>query len=564
MPSRIHVLDDQTINEIAAGEVVERPASVVKELIENSLDAGATSISVNVIDGGKKLVSVRDDGSGMSRDDAQAAFQRHATSKIASIDDLQRLGSYGFRGEALASIAAVSRTTIKTREPESTEGTEIVVESGKVTVVKSVGCAPGTEVEVEHLFANVPARRKSLKSRNVELSHVQETVLSYLLCRPELSFSMRSDNETNLVHSPAEGVKGSLVSSFGAKVADNMLTRTLESEGVRVEAYLGRLEHSRSSASDMKIFVNGRPVRSPRILSAIVGAYGSRLMKDRFPVGVVSLTVDPSMVDVNVHPAKREVRFSDEARVFDTVTKCVADALKKPNLSYKYDLTKFSESFEPLPTMIRARADGETQSTLQVAKDEEDPGRPLIVPLAQVMNTYILAESKGNLLLIDQHAASERVVYENILESMETGKEVSQRLITPLVIRLSASESKILEENRDTLEKAGFSIERFGRDSHAIRTLPTVLGVAQGESSLRNILGDLANVAPSKKLGLDVIWRVACHTAIRAGDALSEGQMRKLASDLTRTKNPFTCEHGRPTMIVLSQVDLEKLFKRRV
>ncbi len=565
MANRILILDDATIDKIAAGEVVERPASVVKELVENSLDSGATSISVSVMDGGRRSISVRDDGCGMSREDAQTAFQRHATSKISSIEDLQRLSSYGFRGEALSSIGSIARVTLRTREHGTTEGTEVVVDGGKLDHVSAFGCAPGTEVIVEDMFGHVPARKKSLKSKNIELSHCREVVVSYILCRPGLSFSFRSDDETNLVHVVAEGMKGSLAAAFGTKVAENMFFGDAESEGIRVEAYLGRLEHTKSSPADLKLFVNDRPVKNAKIVSAVVGAYGSKLMKDRYPIGTVRIFVNGPYVDVNVHPAKREVRFDDEAKVCDVVAQCVRKTLEQPDLSYKYDLTKFSESFETIariPEMEMAKA---LQSTLKVrAKEIESVEAPLIVPLAQIMTTYILAESRGNLLLIDQHAASERIVYEAVLRSIDTGKEISQRLLTPLVIHLTPTEERVLEENRETLEKAGFEIEKFGKDAHAIRSLPTVLGVAQGESSFRNILGDLAQVAPTKKLGLDVIWRVACHTAIRAGDPLSEGQMRQLVLELMRTESPYTCEHGRPTMVVLSPMDLEKLFKRRL
>jgi len=562
---KIRVLDDSTINKIAAGEVVERPASIIKELVENSLDAGASSVSIRIEDGGRELIAVRDDGCGMSREDALMAFQRHATSKISTIDDLQKLSSYGFRGEALAAIAAVSSMTLGTKEHEVAEGTEIIVYGGTVERPSPAGVPAGTEVCVEELFANVPARRKSLKSKNIELSHCRDVVMNYLLCRPGISFSFLSDNEPNLVHVPAEGMKGSLSAAFGTQIAENMLFGETDGPEFRVEVYLGRLEQTRSSPADLRIFVNDRPVRSPRLVSAVVGTYSSRLMKDRYPIGVVRIFVSSSMVDVNVHPAKREVRFEDEAPIVEAVARCVDRALQEPNLTFKYDLTKFARSFEPLAKIPESEIASVVQSTLRIEDlAVEGQESPSISPLAQIMDTYILAESRGNLVLVDQHAASERVVYEAVLKSIETGNEISQQLLSPLVIHLSASEERVLEENRDALEKAGFAVEKFGKDSHAIRSLPTVLGVAQGESSFRNILGDLANMAPSKKLGLDVIWRVACHTAIRAGERLSVGQMRQLVHDLMHTGSPYTCEHGRPTMIILSPGDLEKLFKRRV
>jgi len=565
VPSRIRLLDDATVNKIAAGEVVERPASVIKELVENALDADASSITVTVEEGGKKLISVRDDGIGMSTEDAGKAFERHATSKISGIDDLQRLVSYGFRGEALSSIAAVSMVTLRTREHEAAGGIEVVVNGGRIENVTPVGCPPGTEIVVEDLFQHMPARRKSLKSKSIELAHCREVMVNYMLCRPGLAFSFRSDGDIEMVHVPAEGMRGSLVAAFGPKVAENMMFGDAEADGIRVESYLGRLEHTRSSLSDLKLFVNDRPVKSQKLASAVVEAYGSKLMKDRYPVGTVRIFIDSSEVDVNVHPSKREVRFDDEAKVAGVVRSCVEKALGDSDLSFKYDLTKFSEAFEPAPGTTKQGTAVGIQSTIPT--EEKRPGsegKSLIVPLAQLMNTYILAESGGNLLLIDQHAASERIVYETVLKAIQTGKEISQRLLTPMVIHLSASERKVLEENRETLDGAGFVIEPFGKGSYALRSIPTVLGVAQGESAFRNILGDLGRMAPSKKVGLDVIWRVACHTAIRAGEPLSENQMRSLVSELLRTESPYTCEHGRPTMVGLSPVDLEKLFKRRL
>jgi DNA mismatch repair protein MutL len=561
---RIRVLDDVTVNKIAAGEVVERPASVVKELMENSLDSGADSVHVSVVDGGRRSVSVRDDGCGMSADDAVAAFARHATSKISAVEDLRALSSYGFRGEALASIAAVAKVVLRTREHGAGEGTEVEVWGGKVVAQRPVGCPPGTEVVVEDLFYNVPARRKSVRSRATELAHCRDVVVDFLLCRPGISFSLSSDDELELVHSSAEDMNGSLAAAFGDAVAGGMLRGEADGDGIRVEAFLGRLEHTRSSPVDIRLFVNDRPVRSPRIVSSAVKGYGSRLMKDRYPVGVVRVFVDPAVVDVNVHPTKREVRFDDERLVMDAVERCVGSALKGPDLTFRYDLTRFSQSFEPRPPEAAAGHAAQVQSVLEVKEAEAGGEKHIVVPLAQIMDTYILAESRGSLLLIDQHAASERVVYESVLAAMRSGKEVSQRLLTPLVLRLTPSEAKALEENRGLVEKAGFSLEPFGGGSYSVRSIPTVLGVAQGEGALRNILGELAQMPSHRRLGLDIIWRVACHTAIRAGETLSNAQMRQLVSDLMRTESPFTCEHGRPTVIVLSPEDLEKLFKRRL
>jgi DNA mismatch repair protein MutL len=562
---RIRVLERNTVDRIAAGEVVERPASVVKELVENSLDAGAGTIEVRLEDGGKRSVSVRDDGIGMPSDDVLMAAESHSTSKITGIDDLQRLQTYGFRGEALSSIASIARLTIRSKEHGRTEGFEVVVDDGVKVRSTAIGCPEGTEVVVEHLFHGVPARMKQLKSSSVELSHCVEVVTDFILCRPAISFRLFSGGELALVHAADEGMGGSLSLAFGHKVAANMLTGQSEADGVRVEVYLARLEHTRSSPSDLRIFVNHRPVRSRRMVSAAVKAFGSRIMKDRYPVGVLKVLVVGSAVDVNVHPTKREVRFDDERLVIDAVERGIADAVEGPDLSFRYDLTRFSEAFEPdIPAPMAAGSDP-SQSQLEIALADSGPEESHgIRPLAQIMDTYILAESGGNLLLIDQHAASERVVYERVLAAVDGGREMSQELLTPMVLALTPTEAKTLEENIERLSKAGFSIEPFGGESHSVRSVPTVLGLAQGERVIRDILADLADMSEPKRMGLEFIWRVACHTSIRAGEKLSHAQMRQLVSELVATDSPYTCEHGRPTMIVLAPSDLEKLFKRRV
>jgi len=562
---RIRVLDRNTVDRIAAGEVVERPASVVKELVENSLDAGAGTVEVRVEDGGKRLVSVRDDGFGMSPDDVRLAVESHSTSKIAGIDDLEVLRTYGFRGEALSSIASVSRLTIRSREHGRTGGYEITVENGAVARSSEVGCPEGTEVVVEDLFSNTPARRKQLRSASVEASHCKEVLTDFMLCRPAISFRLYSDGELVLAHGSEEGLEGALSIAFGHKVASNMLAGSAEGDGLRVDANLGRLEHTRSSPSDLRLFVNHRPVRSKRIASSVVRSFGSRIMKDRYPVGLVRILVEGSRLDVNVHPTKREVRFDDEAAVVDAVERCVSDALQSPDLSYRYDLTRFAGTFEPTAPVVPMVGAGAAQSRLTVEESQgDDDASHVVRPLAQVMDTYILAESNGALVLIDQHASSERVVYERLLKAIDEGREISQELVTPIVLTLTPTEAKTLAENIDMLSKSGFKIEPFGGDEYSLRSIPTVLGLAQGERALRDILADLADMAAPRRMGQEFIWRVACHTSIRAGEKLSNAQMRQLIGDLLSTDSPYTCEHGRPTMISLSPADLEKLFKRRV
>ena len=562
---RIKVLDRGTVDRIAAGEVVERPASVVKELVENSLDAGATVIEVRLEDGGKKSVSVRDDGVGMAPDDVRRAAERHTTSKISLIDDLQTLQTYGFRGEALSSISSVSRMTIRSREHGRTDGFEVTIADGAIADASAVGCPEGTEVVVEGLFVNTPARLKQLKPASVESARCREVLTDFLLCWPAISFRLYSDGELGVVHGADEGMEGSLSVAFGHKVASKMLRGQAEADGIRVDAHLARLEHTRSSPADLRLFVNHRAVKSRRIASTVVKAFGSRLMKDRFPVGVLRVLIDSSSVDVNVHPTKREVRFDDEPSVISVVEGAVADTLEGQDLSYRFDLTRFSEKFEPTIEAEVLLGTGGEQSRLEVDGDAGAEGSARVIrPLAQVMDTYILAESGGNLLLIDQHASSERVVYERLLRAIEDGTEVSQELLTPVVLSLTPTEARTLGENMDALRKAGFEIEPFGGGSYSLRSIPTVLGLAQGERAIRDILADLADMTAPKRMGQEFVWRVACHTSIRAGQKLSHAQMRQLVADLLATESPYTCEHGRPTMIVLEPSDLEKLFKRRV
>ena len=564
---RIRTLDRETVDRIAAGEVVERPASVVKELLENSLDAGATTVQVDVVGGGKERVSVRDDGCGMSPEDALKSVERHATSKISSVDDLRSIDTFGFRGEALSSLSSVSRTTIRSREHGLTEGFEIVVEGGTVASSGVTGCPEGTEVSVEDLFYNTPARRKQLRADRAELARCREVVVDFALCRPALSLRLTSNGQPELVHAASEGMEGALALAFGAKVAKDMLVGEAEGDGLRVEAFFARLEHSRPSPSELRLFVNHRPVRSRRMASTVVSGFGSRLMKDRYPVGVVKVFVDASAVDVNVHPTKREVRFDDESTVMDAVARCVADALSGPDLSYRYDLTRFSETFVPDTPVPAADGPGQSageQSTLVSSGEPPDERVAGIRPLAQVMDTYILAESEGRLLLIDQHAASERVVYERLLKAIDGDRGISQDLLTPLVLTLTQTEATTLEENLEALSSTGFAAEPFGGGSYALRTVPMVLGAAQGERALKDILADLAESTVPRPMGQEFVWRVACHTSIRAGERLSHQRMAQLVSDLMACESPFTCEHGRPTMVVLSPADMEKLFKRRV
>lgn len=560
---RIRVLDPQTVNEIAAGEVIERPASVVKELIENALDAGAKRIEVRTEQGGKRRIEVTDDGFGMGRDDVLLAVKQHATSKLFEIDDLSQLSTFGFRGEALSSIASVSRMTIRTRSVDDEEGTELVTEFGADPEVYPVGAPVGTRIIIENLFGNVPARRKHLSSDRTEKTHITEVVVRYAVVCPETAFDLYSDGE--IVKSFRGPDHSSRVSELiGARAASRLVDIDAVSGDMRISGALTRMDVTRSSTSSIFLYVNRRPVRSPYILSAITDGYGTRLMRGKYPMGYLMIAVPPNNLDVNIHPTKREVRLAEPDRVRESVIRAVDDAFSDKastlELGNLMDYMSVGNSVEGIET----RGDRDAVQTQIVPEAAEGRDDAPLHPLFQLFDTYIVAMS-GNaseIILIDQHAAAERVVYESILTSIDDERSRSQDLLTPLLIDLSSAERGVLEENREQIKTIGFEIEEFGADTLRLTKIPTVLGQAQGESALREVIDELSRVGRRRPLGEDLIWKVACHGSIRAGQSLTLSEMRRLIVDLFRTSNPYSCEHGRPTMISLKIDDLERLFKR--
>lgn len=563
---RIRKLDPQTVNAIAAGEVVERPASVVKELIENSIDARARRIEVRVEEGGKRGITVIDDGEGMSPEDASASIGQHSTSKITSISDLDWLCTFGFRGEALASIASVSRMTLRTRHRDDPSGIEISTEFGSEPSQSPVGAPVGTTVTVENLFANVPARLKHLASTKTELSHITSTIIRYAVAWPEISFDFYSDGKLlKSFRGPDLGSR--LTELIGVRASKRLIDISSESEGISVSGKLTAMDVTRSSPSSIYLFVNRRPVTSQLMLSAVADGYGTRLMKGRHPLGSIMIDVSPDTVDVNVHPTKREVRFSEPDQIRQLIVQAIDKSFRRedptPKLGDLMDYTKIGTAPERRQASQIARTPG-TQARFDEERAEED--RFPLVPIAQLFDTYIVATgtSEESLILIDQHAAAERVQYERILSSLKEGEKRSQQLIAPSMLDLASDEKDALEENLQHLSDLGFEIEPFGGGSYRLTGVPVVLGQEQGERALRGLLADIVRAGRRRPLGEDLIWKVACHGSIRAGEELSRSQMKVLISSLLQTDNPYTCEHGRPTMISLSLGDLERLFKRRV
>ena len=562
---KVRILDAQTVSEIAAGEVIERPSSVVKELIENSIDAGASRIRVRIEEGGAKRIEVIDDGEGIDREDVLLAVRQHATSKLTKIFDLGTLSTYGFRGEALASIAAVSRLTIRTRRKDEIAGTELISDFGGEPEISSIGVPVGTSVIVEELFANMPARRKHLSSPGAEAAHVRDVIVKYAIACPDIVFDLESDgSETLALRGPDR--RSRLAEMIGSSAARKIVefSRSINDE-MEIVGALTKIDVTRSSPSSIYLYVNRRPVSSSVLLSAIADAYGTKLMRGRYPIGYLMVEIPPSEMDINVHPTKREVRFANPQRIRESVVHAVEEAFRGTDFTPKLgDIMEYA-AIGKIPKEIgRSSVPSKTQTELETIELKEGASAPL-TPLFQLFNTYIVAQGTNEtVVIIDQHAAAERITYEKILNSLKMQKRVSQRLLSPSILELTSAEKSVLEENLEDLRALGFEIEEFGGGAHRLVAVPIVLGAEQGERALRLVLDDLTKPSRKRPLGEELIWKVACHGSIRANEPLTKHQMAMLISELFKTGNPYTCEHGRPTMISLTESDFEKLFKRRL
>jgi|Deesub1362B_J571_1020462.scaffolds.fasta_scaffold01701_9 DNA mismatch repair protein MutL len=562
---RIRVLSESIASKIAAGEVVERPASVVKELVENSLDASATRISVEIRDGGKSYIRVSDDGIGMSSEDARLAFERHATSKISSFEDLYAVRSLGFRGEALPSIASVAKVTLETRERDSLEGTRIVVEGGKVLSLEPKGCAPGTSVVVEKLFFNTPARRKFLKSSAAEGNAVVATLTRYLLAFPEVHFEFFREGKRSIV-APRGSMRERLALLYGKDVAKQLLDVKLEREGYRIYGFVSSPSLSRASRAEQYLFVNRRYVKSRLLSLALDEAYHTLLPKQRHPLAFIFLELPPERVDVNVHPAKIEVKFKEEEKLRAFLVEALREALLSRTEGKEARPHQLSLEVERAPA----------RSVVKEAKPEYAP-KPeqkersyslffrQLKPLAQLHNTYILAESSEGLVLIDQHAAHERVLFEKFKAQLKQKKLEKQRLVSPAIIELSPREAAILEENLELISELGFEIENFGERSYLVKAVPLFLGRAVKKEEIYEIVHSLieaGSLKNSERRREEMIYRVACKNAVKAGDYLSKDEMHALLAHLSRTSQPATCPHGRPTAVTFDLREIERRFKR--
>ena len=603
----VHLLPENLINQIAAGEVVERPASVVKELIENSIDAGATEIIVDIEDGGRKLIRVTDNGCGMSREDALLSLQRHATSKISTVNDLFNISTLGFRGEALPSIASVSRLKLTSVPKGSISGTSIQIDGGKEVEVKEFGGAVGTTIEVRDLFFNTPARLKFMKSTTTELSHITETITRMAISYPSIRF-IYNHNGSPIYNLPSSKDLLSRVCGMIKEEEKSFLPVSLNSK-INVSGYVSGPDINRPTQKSIYIFVNGRFVRDRVILHALMDACRTVMEKDRYPLAFLFLDVPPSDVDVNVHPAKSEVRFKKTDEIHRAVYAAILEALKgwtvrkgsgqwsavsgqrnefqAPDSNYQ---ERVSEAIGRYAASNSSEPGGRSypipSPTLYPSGHKPLKGRELfprlqgegqgeggvmgffssLTVLGRVGGTYIVCSTGNDLCLIDQHAAHERIAFERLKKTYGDSRPESQTLLIPEVVDLPQSEGMLIREHLEVLSRAGLEVEHFGRDTFIIKSVPTALSNKNIRGLVRDIADELAHAGRTKsidELMERLFSRMACHSAVEGGDYMDPREIAALLRDLDSIDFSSNCPHGRPVFVMLDQIEIEKMFGRR-
>ncbi len=601
----IHLLPNELVSQIAAGEVVERPASVVKELIENALDASATDIGIEVTHGGRKLIRVGDNGAGVPAAEVELAFRRHATSKIASADDLIHINTLGFRGEALASIAAVAHVTCATRARGEDVGTQLRVSGDHIVERKGIGAPPGTVIAVEDLFHSVPARLKFLKAEATERRHIDGLVTRYALAYPAVRFRLVHDGRTAFETTGSGELVDVLIAAYGLQVAQGMIAVNSAPEAlIVVSGYVSAPSLSRANRSDLTLFVNGRWVQDRNLTWAVVQAYHSMLMVGRYPLCFLRVELPPEDVDVNVHPAKSEVRFRAPNQVFGAVQRSVRAVLLEhapaPGVPFPLTQTTPGETLWLTPDdasrLERLRALGTTTPSAQlpvpnsmptsivVPRPDQnqpqplpeslvssppslrlDPQLPALRVLGQVGTTYIVAEGPEGMYLVDQHAAHERVLYEKFMSEREQHSLVIQNLLEPYPVEVPIESAGLLTEHLDVLAGIGLTLEPFGGTAFLLRSLPAVVAQADPQSVVNDVVAEIdAGDAPMEASEeARLILRVCKRAAIKAGQTLTTTEMQELIRQLEVCASPRTCPHGRPTMIHLSAERLAREFGRR-
>ncbi len=589
----IQLLPDHVANKIAAGEVVDRPSSVVKELVENAIDAGATQITVDVTAGGRKSIVISDNGSGMNRDDALLSIERHATSKIRDADDIERVGTLGFRGEALAAISAVSLFTLSTREADSLSGTEVSMSGGKLQDVKDVGCPPGTSIAVRQLFLNVPARRRFLRSEQTELAHVRQVFLVYALAHPEIGFRLIADGREAYLLAGGATLEDRLRELFGPEQVQSLRPVQHKAAGVRVSGYAGLPHIARADRAEQYVFINRRPASAPLINYALNEAYHTLLPRGRHPVVYLFIEMNPEQVDVNVHPAKKEVRFRKPGDVRDTIIAAVRGALESPAQAAGPGAAVGAEPPTPPRAMTETLLAIEDMPRMRVFSypkmplapsepvrrtDSGIPPSPAAEPaksggspwswcrvLGQVGGLYVLLETEDGLVLMDPHAAHERVLYEQFMRQVLDHHVTAQGLLSPETVELRPEDALRVRENLERLRGMGFGISEFGGDSFLVDALPVCLGLSSAGSLLVAVAVSLSRSGArggTEHWAEEQIAQAACKAAVKARDRLTLSEIEGLVVALAGCDMPYTCPHGRPTVIFMSFDELHKKFGR--
>ena len=560
----IRVLDKKLISQIAAGEVVERPASVVKELVENALDAGAGQIAVEVRGGGTSLIRIMDNGAGIASDEVELAFERYATSKIGNMADLQSIDTLGFRGEALPSIAAVAQIDILTSAAGEATGTYISVQEGKVSVRKSQARPRGTTVTVRDLFRSVPARLKFLKSVSTENGHIANVVSQYALAYPEVSFALFLEGRKTLGTAGKGRLIDAIIEVYGTEIARHMLEMPENDEAqVNVTGMIGSPTVSRSGRNYLSLFINRRWVSSRLLAWAVQEAYHGLLPQGKHPVAVLAISLPPSEVDVNIHPTKSEVKFQYERQVFTAVQKAVRQTLIAQTPVPRVEEVAVGYSNPSQQAKIDWSSAAVNRGAVGQAFEVARPltvALPVLRVLGQLMSSYVVAEGPDGLYLIDQHAAHERVVFEQVREQRSKGEIEVQGLLEPVPFEVTLLQETILKSHHQELVDFGFSLEPFGDRTYLVRSVPQALSGGDWSGALRELLDSDGGADDwAEKIAISV----ACHSgAVRAGQSLSDEEMRALVRQLEKTVMPHTCPHGRPTLIHLSSSQLRREFGR--
>lgn len=559
----IKILPVEIRNKIAAGEVIERPASVVKELVENSLDAGGTDIRIEVLHGGKGIIKVCDNGTGMDRDDAFLSLQPHATSKLKSEAALFDIRTMGFRGEALPSIASVSRLRLITGMKDAEAGISIEMQGGEVKETRECPSI-GTTVEVRELFFNTPARKKFLKSDNTELFHIIDTVTKEALSNWEISFKLFAENQETLTLPASYDIRERLAQIYGLEFTEGLSTAASEDGGMAMTAFVSKSDNFRNSRTHQFIFINRRPIRDSLLSNAVYKAYEGILPQDKHPIFFLYLDMDPARVDFNVHPAKREVRFEEKEKVYRFVLANLREAVRKERLEFTMPFAGHSGHVSgPVCQDYNGSFSAYTRHTPSDAAVSEniELSYRANLPFIYLGDTFIAVSGKGGLTIVDHHAAHERILYESLLNGLKLN---SCRLLFPAQVKLSHKEYRVILEHRHLLYEMGMEADDFGSDTVIVRSLPEALK----EADMRGILSDVAaalmeGTMPDKAAKEAVSARIACHGSVRGKEILNQEEVSGLLSDLEKTEHPDQCPHGRPTRIFFSPDDLKKMFKRK-